>query len=532
MRMLGQTANQLINVYKGLSTGKRVALVLMVALVLGGLSLMVHLANRPDYRLLFSNLSPQDAGTVIDKLKEQRLPYKVEGKGGRILIPSEKVGEIRLQLASEGVPQGEGLGFEIFDDTSPWSTGFVQKLNYQRALQGELARTISSLAEVEHARVHIVMPRDSLFIEEQNQATASVMLKMRPGRRLERSQITGIVHLVAGSVEGLTPENVTIVDTSGNMLSGPKNDALSGGMDSNQLEIKKKMELGLQQRLQTMLDKALGKNRSVVQVSMAVNFRKVERTEEIYDADNIVVRSEQRSSEKSKRPFSIRQEDAEASLPDGAEAGGASIVDSNFQKKNETVNYEVGRVVNHIVEPVRRIERLYVAVLIDGNYEDIPGEDEPKYIPRTEEEIKTYESLIKKASGFNAERGDQIEIANVRFESNGLGEESELMDFPPAAEKFKMLSVVAQKYLVKIALFLLFFLFMVRPLYRWFLFQERAVEISRLEEGAPGRQEEDTRINWQEKRKELPPSERVLEIVQADPDVAANVARKWLKEEE
>lgn len=518
--MLGQLGRQLAAIYRGLSTGKKVALALMVAMSVGGLSLMVHLANKPDYQLLFSNISPEDAGAIIGKLKEQRVPYKVTGAGRTVLVPSETVDELRLQLASQGIPRGEGTGFELFDKSSPWSTGFVQELNYQRALQGELARSIGSLAEVEWARVHLVVPRESLFVEDRKESTASVVLKIRSGASLNRSQIGGIVHLVAGSVEGLKPEKVAVIDNYGNILSGQQDQGIGGQFTVAQLEARQKIEQDLQKGLQVMLDKALGKGRSAVNVSMELDFRKVERTEEKYEPENAAVRSEQKASENSNK----------------AGAGGTDTQgdgNSNYQKKNEAVNYEVGKVVNHIVEPVGSIKRQHLAVLIDGRYETAP-DGSAKYIPRTDEEMEIYGNLLKKASGFNEERGDQIEIANVRFDSPSLKEPGEEQG-APAIDKFKVFSMIGQKYLLKVVLLLLVFLFMVRPLYKWFLLQPRPVANRGQQMDIPGQieGEDDFRLELQGKQegKALPPKDRALEIVRADPNRAAAVARKWLNEE-
>ncbi len=526
--MLGQLGRQISAVYGALPTGRKVALALLIVMVLGGLSLMVHIANKPDYQLLFSNISAEDAGVILSKLKEQRIPYKVSGAGKTILVPSEKVDELRLQLASEGLPRGEGSGFEIFDRSSPWSTGFVQELNYQRAMQGELARSIGSLAEVEWARVHIVVPRESLFIEDKEKATASVVLKIRSGRSLNRGQIGGIVHLVAGSVAGLEAENVTLIDSYGNILSARKDQDVAGQLTTTQFEIKQKMELGLQTRLQAMLDKTLGKNHSTVNVNVDMDFRKVERTEERFDPDNTVVRNEQTTSEKSSGGQPALAEGTEQSSGEGQAAG------SSYQKKNETMSYEIGKVVNHIVEPVGTIKRLHVAVIIDGKHEKTE-DGTIRYIPKTDEEMALFDNLIKKASGFNEERGDQIEIANIRFDSSPAKEPTGEGEGGSMADNFKMLFLMAQKYLLKIVLLLLFFLFMVRPLYKWLLSQQRGVAVREQKTSLPGmiEGEEDfhLELRGQQEGRELPPKERALEIVRADPNKAATIARKWLNEE-
>ena len=198
---------------KSLTPGKKIALLSLLSATIASFAVLIVWTGKPNFELLYSGLSPEDAGAILVRLKEQKIPYSISANGTSILIPREQVYETRLELASQGLPQGSGVGFEIFDNTKFGVTEFVQNINYQRALQGELSRTINGFIEVESSRVHLVMPSKSLFIEDEEPATASVVLKMRPGRRLSKEQVQGIVHLVSSSVSGLAPKNVTIVDS-------------------------------------------------------------------------------------------------------------------------------------------------------------------------------------------------------------------------------------------------------------------------------------------------------------------------------
>jgi len=261
---------------------------------------LVAWSNRPDYRVLYSNLSEGDAAAVVSKLKEMKIPYRLEGAGHSILIPAGQVYETRLQLATSGLPQGGGIGFEIFDRTNIGMTDFVQHLNYQRALQGELSRTINQFSEVETSRVHLSLPRKSLFVEDQKEARASVILKLKQGRSLGRSQVQGIVHLVASSAEGLNPTNITVVDTQGHLLSEPGDSDPMARLGQSQWEFKTNLEKTLEKRVQTMLEKAVGENRVIVRVSADLDFKQIEETEETFDPETPAVRSEQRSEEKTK----------------------------------------------------------------------------------------------------------------------------------------------------------------------------------------------------------------------------------------
>jgi flagellar M-ring protein FliF len=256
---------------------------------------MLWLSGDVNQQVLYTQLTVEDAAAITSKLREMKVPYSIAGDGTTILVPSSTVYETRLRLASEGLPQGGGVGFELFDQRSFGMTEFVQKLNYRRALQGELARTIMQLAAVHTARVHIVLPEKSLFLDRQEKPTASVALKLIPGRRLSRDQVRGIAHLVASSVEGLDPDDVTIVDTSGQILSRQDENTSFLSQTEAQLTYQQTLEQNLEHRVQTLLERAVGKGKVLVRVTAALDFQHIERTEERFDSDNPAVRSEQRN---------------------------------------------------------------------------------------------------------------------------------------------------------------------------------------------------------------------------------------------
>jgi len=477
---------ELQNRLSAIPAGKKVMAIAGIAATIAVIVGVVLWANQPVYRLLYSNLSPEDAGTIVEKLKEMKVPYEVK-EGGSIMVPEDRVYELRLVLAGQGLPSGGGVGFEIFDKTTIGMTDFVQKLNYRRALQGELARTISQLSEVELARVHLAVPERTLFSEKKEKASASVVLKLRSGRTLSQSQIQGIVHLVASSVEGLDPQNVTVVDTNGNVLSRPSGDPLGTTLTNYQVEYQRNMEKSLEERIQSMLEHAVGPGKVVVRVSSTIDFKRVETTEEKYDPDNVAVRSEQRLQENSTGSTTTASgvPGVLSNLPAGrAEnpqaAGGKGGTSSQSNRTQETINYEVNKTVNHIVEPVGTLKRLSAAVLIDGNYETTRGADGKetrKYIPRTEEEIKKYTEIVKTAIGYNEERGDQVEVVNIPFESNvsvveEVGQPSRL------AQLSSFLPYI--KYMVAVVTIVLLFLFIVKPLMKTVLSSRGPVE------GLPG----------------------------------------------
>jgi flagellar M-ring protein FliF len=470
VEFLRQFFTQLQANFKLLSGGKKVTSVCVALGTIMGIFLLVVWTNRLDYQPLYFNLSPEDAGMVVEALKEQKIPYSLSANGKTVKVPSEKVFDLRLDLASRGIPSGGGVGFEIFDRTDLGATEFVQKLNYQRALQGELARTISQFAAVEHARVHITLPEKTLFLEDEQKPTASVVVKLRRKGALKENNVQGIVHLIAGSVEGLETGNITVVDVEGNVLSiGDSDDTRLAGMSNTQQEFKRELEGRLEKRVQTMLEKVAGKGKAIVRVSAALDFKQEEKTEEIFDPDSAVVRSEQRAEEKSKgnTPVAMGIPGVASNLPEG-EGGAAGGMSSNsFNKTNETMNYEINKVVKRIVEPTGAIKSLSVAVLLDGTYDVTEGEDGKKentYVPIPDEKMKKYKDIVMKAVGYNEERGDQIEVSNIPFETERLTEE----DKKAMAREGLLRNVwKVVPYIVTLLLVALLIVLVLRPLIKW-----------------------------------------------------------------
>ena len=452
---------KLLEPFLALSAGKR--------LVVGGVALasllafaaLISVANKTDYRPLFANLTQEDAGEIVKKLKEQKIPHQIAADGKAILVPSDKVYDLRLTMASEGLPQGGGIGFEIFDRKNFGMTEFVQKLNYQRALQGELSRTISQITGVESARVHLALPEKTLFKDAEKPATASVVLKMRSNRTLREAEVQGVLHLVASSIEGLDPENVTVLDSRGKVLSGNSaadpTSKLAGARQGTQRSFEKTEE----EKLQTLLDRVVGQGKSVARVSATFDFKQVEKYEERYDPDSAAVRSEQRSEEKGGTTSTASgvpgvQSNLGRAVPQqpGGQSGGGS-------KTDETLNYEVSRSTARIIEPVGSLSKVSVAILLDGKYEIPPGgkpDAKAKYLPRTPDELQKIEALVKSAVGFNAERGDQVTVANIPFQETGEGiaEPARWWDAP-------VVQALLKNGLIGLG-FLALLLFVIRPL--------------------------------------------------------------------
>ncbi|MBI5213987.1 MAG: flagellar M-ring protein FliF [Nitrospirae bacterium] len=313
---------------------RKLSLVFVILLSVALMSGIMLWSQRLDFQVLYSNLGQEDAGQVVTKLKEMKIPYKVEGN--IIYVPSNRVYELRLELAAQGIPQGGGVGFEIFDKTQIGVTEFVQRLNYIRAIQGELTRTIRQLSEVEQARVHIAIPERTIFTEKEEKPTASIVLKLRAGRVLNQGQIGGIVHLVSSSVEGLQPQNITVIDNMGNLLSMPAaGDAVA---DSKQLEYQKSVDKEYESKLQSMLEGIVGRGKAIIRVATKINFTQIERTEEKFDPDTIAVKNEQRTQEKSIGASTGGVPGVLSNQPgqQPAQTGGSSPLS---QRQSENINY-------------------------------------------------------------------------------------------------------------------------------------------------------------------------------------------------
>lgn len=381
-----------------------------------GLILMVGWLSSVNYSRLYSDLSVEEAGDIISYLEDSKIPYEISEGGRAISVPSDDVYKTRISLASAGLPQGGTMGYSIFDQNNLGMTDFLQNLNFRRALEGELTKTIMQLKEVKSARVHIVIPKDRLFSEDQKHATASIVLKLTGRGSLGKGQINGITHLVASSVEGLLPENITIVDYHGNLLtSGQKSDVLAG-LSSTQLEARQHVESYLEEKAQSMLNSVLGPGTSVVRVTADLNFSQLERTSENYDANTPSIRSEERIK-------------TSATTSDKAEETSESSAENN----NETVitNYELNKTVEHMIQEVGSLDRLSVAVMIDGTYSQVEndnGEIEFVYQPRSQEELDRLTAIVKNAIGFNPQRNDQIEMVNIAFDKQNLDDDRQFLD--------------------------------------------------------------------------------------------------------
>jgi len=517
---------------------RKIALAAVTAITLGLFALIIVQARTADYQLLYGNLADADASAVVDWLKGHNVPFQLANNGHNVLIPAKNVHETRLSLASLGLPQGGGVGFEIFDKQSFALTDFVQKVNYSRALQGELSRTIASLGPVETARVHLALPEKRLFKEQQKPATASVIIKLAPGKRLSEPQIEGIVHLVSSSIEGLEPGHVTVIDQNGNVLSRTGDKNATGGLSPDMLEYQVQVERRLEDRAQALLDKSLGAKNAMVRVSATLDFAKTEKTEEAFSPDEPVIRSEQVSEEKSGSEITGGVPGVQSNLDGpGAQPAGATPPSSRSQR---TTNYEISKVVSKTVNPVGTVSKLSVSVLVADKVVPAKDKEPAKTEPRTPAELKALETMVASALGLDTSRGDKIEVTSMPFLASAEGVDGEGV---AASLLYQYMPFIRYGLLALGGLFLYFF--MIRPLMKtlsrdvtrhYKTVEQMEAEQAQAQGRPSGRGPTGSPLVGGDAYKaamESPPTdtlEKVKKGVETDPVFSAHVLKSWIHE--
>jgi len=510
--------DNMVEQIKTMPASKKTALMAIIVICIAAMLLLFTWVQKADYQALYTNLSEDDAGRIIGELKEKKIPYQLTGPG-TILVSSHMVYDLRLQLASQGLPQGGGVGFEIFDNTSFTTSEFVQKLNYRRALEGELSRTIKSLSGVQQGRVHLVIPDKSVFAfqESKPETSAAIFVTLMNGRKLNRKEVEGIVHLVSSSVEDLTPDKITVIDNRGNLLTKPSDDRVLS-LTGSQMEYQSNYEKNMMANIVSILEPVAGRGKVNARVSAAFDFTRSERTEEKFDPEGVVVRSEQKSTEKTTSGGLGGVPGVSSNLPGGASQLSASLPGQS-QKQDEMINYETSKTTTRVIDSPVSLERLTVAILIDGILPSQKGavENADQYHVRSDEDIKYYEDIVKKTIGFTEDRGDEISINVMPFEEIG----PEAM---PAVEKDIMSMVVRiLKYIVPLISALLFFFLVVRPL------------IKVLSKSLP---QASTRVTVSDEQdelgdalhaKEIPLEKQVVDWANTNPQQAAGLVRGWLE---
>lgn len=458
---------KIITMFKEMSMVRKVLLGGLVLVVVAGFITMFVWANKMPYKAAYSGLSQEDAAAVVEILKSSNTPYSLTGDGTTILVPDAMVYDVRLTMAKEGIPKGAGVGYEIFDKSEFGTTEFVQKINKKRALQGELARTIAAFEAVKDAKVMIVLPKESVFVEEAKQPSASILLELIAD--LKKDEVAAIAHLVASSVQDLTPQLVTIVDTAGRILFEGKSEEEQARIDAESLadaqyQYKVRFEENMTRRIQTMLERIVGADKAIVRVTSEMDFSKNNMNEEIYDPferGGEFIRSRKNRAEK------VVHLDEQIGIPSSVNpiTDEEQTGDKNRErvnKRDDTVNYEISRRVRETQKPMAELTRLSVAAVIDGKYElqtNDKGNTKRVYMPRSAEEMRQFQSIVSRAMGYNEERNDQVSMECFPFASIG--------DMQGTQEKltgWRMVQKEHGRLISNLLLVFVLFLFIIRPI--------------------------------------------------------------------
>jgi flagellar M-ring protein FliF len=528
--------SQFQSFFQNLTLAKRIILFSVLAIVLVGMVSLIYVASRDSWVPLYSGISNEDAALIKDKLDKNQIPVLV-GPGGRsILVPTGLADEARLHLAKERVTLGGGLGFaDLFvGDTSIGETEFQQQVKFRIALEGELSRLISKLDHIRSAKVTLALPKKSVFLEQEEKVTASVVLETVSGQTVTRTEVLTISHLVANSVELLSKNNVAVVDSAGRLLSKGLGDEDAGGDFSDQFNFRRQFEQVLETKILTQLEPVVGQGRVKARVAAQLSFDRITTKEEVFDPDSTVVRSEQTSSENSTgtRSIPVGIPGVTSNLPE-TRAGASEVANvSQLSRTNETRNFEtsVRRVVN---EPaIGNIQRLSVSVLIDGKYKPIRDPESGQIVTRQYEEWTTaekqeIEKLIKAAVGFNDKRGDRLEVINLRFRK--AQEEDISAELEKTARNRQFFLDILRFTFLGVGLLALI-MFVIRPMVQRLSAKPEDLDLLMGLPATIGELEGEELEIPTEREVGLPPRDKIMDMARADPLTTASMIRAWLRD--
>jgi len=448
---------QLYDLWSRMKPGQRMAVLLGGAGTIALIGALVYYGAQPEYGVLFSDLKPADAQTIVEKLKTANVQYKLSNNGTVVSVPSDRVSELRLQMASNGALSGGHVGFDIFDRTSFGATDFTQQVNYQRAIEGELARTIEGMNEIESARVHITQPHESLYTEKTQRAKASVMVRMRQDRALSRERTEAVVSLIASAVEGLDPADVAVMDTQGRLLSSPSSGGVGdAGAFGAHLEARRKLEAETAARIVSLIEPISGIGHVRADVAADVDFSQIEQTEEKYDPKSQVIRSQQTSQESRNTNnagagniVGVRANDPAVSNPPVTTSKPIAAGD---QRSATTTSYEIDKTVKRTIGGGGRVTRMSVSVVVD--YKNVAGVT----TARTNDELTKIQNLVSAAVGIDSNRGDQVVVQTIPFDQPTVEVRN-----PTWLEKNNDLVRTAIKYTALVVAAVLLLIFVIRP---------------------------------------------------------------------
>ncbi len=536
---------QVVQKFNALPARQKMAMLAALAAAIA-LAVGVLLWSRaPDYTVLFSNLEERDGGAIVTALQAQNVPYKFNTSGTAIMVPSDRVHDIRLQLAAQGLPRGGMVGFELMENQKLGVSQFHEQINYQRGLEGELSRTIQAIAAVAGARVHLAMPKRSAFLRDAKQPTASVFVNLHSGRNLDAAQVAGIVHLVASSVPNMSNDDVSVIDETGKLLTHKVDSLRDAGLDSTQLAYIEEVEAAYLRRIETILEPLVGKGNFRAQVNADIDFNRVEQTDERYKPNpspDQAIRSQQSSEVLTRDPDArgvpgalTNQPPVPATAPITDPAvNGLGGAGANFLTRNSsaTTNYEVDRTILHTKRALGTVQRLSVAVVINHR----AGTDkkgEPTTTPPEEAELARVNSLVRQAVGFNEQRGDSLSVAASAFAADltepfaeiPLWKDPEIIDIAEQALRYLLVLLVVAYVAFGV----------IRPLMRSIAPPKEEDEEEGSEmaegEGAEG-EDDDAQVSLSAAARKEDNFEarlaRARELAKGDPRMVANLLKQWM----
>ncbi|MBL7668984.1 MAG: flagellar M-ring protein FliF [Bdellovibrionaceae bacterium] len=529
--------------FKNLGPTKRMSIIAVSVVAIVGVITMGFMISGKDYVPLFSSIPADQVTTIISKLNEKNVPFQLRDDGKTIVVPKDLLHSTQMALMAEiGSSKMGNIGLEIFDKQEFGINSYAQKINYQRALQGELMRAINTLSAVKQSKVILALPNKKTFLEEGGSPSASVVVELQQGKELGADQVRGIRYLVANSVEGLDPDRVTVLDERGKILTRASDSTTSGSSDI--MELKQKVEREFEGRIESILGKVVGNQKVVAKVNATLNQRVIQSVEESVDPDRTAIRSQQSEEESldGSRINPAGVPGSRANLP-GAEDAGQIGFKQDVKKAVKTTNFDVPKTVRNVKEAAGALEKISVAVVVDGNLITTKKDDgtaESKWTPRSSEELQKYETLVKSAVGFNAARGDSVKIENIQFQAEDFSEAEKLLT---NLERRKFLHALFKWAIFAFSLALFFFI-VIRPFMQWITdsFQDSVEEmlprtIEELEElqsvdntlpgmssALPVLQES---IDPEKAESELL-KDRIMSLMQKDEEKAANAFGMWM----
>ncbi len=507
-------------------------------------------SQQPDYRVLFSNFNDRDGGAIVASLQQMNVPYKYSEGGSAILVPSNQVHDARLKLASQGLPKGGNVGFELMENQKLGISQFLEQVNFQRALEGELARSIQAVSAVQTARVHLAIPKSNVFIREQQKPTASVLLNLYPGRTMDQQQVSAILHLVASSVPELAVKNVTIVDQNGNLLSDPNKQMANNNLDPSQLKYVQDYQQNIVKRIESIISPIVGAQNVRAEATADIDFSRSEQAAESYrpnsPPESSTIRSQQSSETYNKGanaagvPGALsNQPPAPSTAPivaPGATNQSTAASSAGLMQKDSTVNYEVDKTIRYTQQPMGGVKRLSVAIVINYKSEaDKSGKVISKAL--TEIEKAQISDLAKEAMGFNKERGDSLNLVNSPF---AAPEKEAIVDIPlwKQPDTIQTAKEIGRYLIAGAILMYLFFGFLKPTLKKITNKQEERemLEELKIKKQLEEEEEDDSVVNLSENSAKHVSSYEInmdmaKQLATSDPKIVANVIKAWVSNE-